>query len=53
MTVMPAGYLPGYFRKNNMVVINRDPTAWDWHSLVFHEDITDVFKEVVWPKQIS
>ena len=53
MTVMPAGYLPGYFRKKNMVVINRDPTFWDYDSLVFREDITKVFKEVVWPKQIS
>lgn len=53
MTVMLAGCLPGYFRKKNMVVINRDPTSWDYDSLVFREDITKVFKEVVWPKQIS
>lgn len=55
MTVMPAGYLPAYFAKgnmNNMVIINRDPTSWDYDNLVFHEDIPKVFKEVVWPKQI-
>lgn len=56
MTVMPAGFLPAYFTKgnmNNMVIINRDPTSWDYDNLVFREDITKVFKEVVWPKQIS
>lgn len=56
MTVMPAGFLPAYFAKgnmNNMVIINRDPTSWDYDNLVFREDITKVFKEVVWPKQIS
>lgn len=55
MTVLPAGYLPAYFNKgnmNNMVIINRDPTAWDYDNLVFREDITKVFREVVWPKQI-
>lgn len=55
MTVMPAGYLPAYFTKgnmNNMVIINRDPTSWDYSNLVFREDIAKVFKEVVWPKQI-
>lgn len=56
MTVMPAGFLPAYFTKgnmNNMVIINRDPTSWDYDNLVFREDIPKVFKEVVWPKQIS
>ena len=56
VTVMPAGFLPAYFTKgnmNNMVIINRDPTSWDYDNLVFREDIPKVFKEVVWPKQIS
>lgn len=56
MTVMPAGFLPAYFTKgnmNNMIIINRDPTSWDYDNLVFREDIPKVFKEVVWPKQIS
>lgn len=50
MTVLPAGYLPGYFKGKRMVVINRDATQWDYCSLVFHEDICDVFDKIVIPE---
>lgn len=52
MTVLPAGYLPSYFKGDNMVVINRSPATWDSGSLVFHEDIVDVFARMLWPNPI-
>lgn len=50
MTVLPAGYIPGYYKGERMAVINRDSTQWDYCSLVFHEDICDVFDKIVIPE---
>lgn len=44
MTVYPAAGIPSAFRSHKMVVINRDETQYDDRSLVFREDINDVFK---------
>lgn len=52
LTVQPAVSIPYYFNnKENLVIINRDPTVMDWEAgLIFHEDIQDVFNLIEIPE---
>lgn len=52
LVVQPAASLPYYFgNKDNLVIINRDPTVMDWEAgLIFHEDIQDVFNLIEIPE---
>ena len=48
LTVSPASGLINYFRGNNLVLINRDPTAYDQRAnLVINDNLGMVFKEIV------
>lgn len=48
LTVNPASSLVNYFRGNNLVLINRDSTTYDWKSnLVINESLGNVFKEIL------
>ena len=48
LTVNPASSLVNYFRGNNLVLINRDSTTYNWKSnLVINESLGNVFKEIL------
>ena len=53
LQVAPANQLPYYFGNNSkLVIINRETTPMDWSAgLVFHEDIADVFEQIIIPKE--
>ena len=47
MVVYPAAGIPNYFRGNNIVIINRDPTPLDRYAkIVIHDDIKSVFEKL-------
>lgn len=52
LTVYPAAYIPMNMYGKNLVIINREMTHMDSSaSLVFHEDILDVFDKIEIPKE--
>jgi len=47
LTVNPASSLINYFRGNNLVLINRDKTPYDYRAfLVINESLGKIFKEI-------
>ncbi len=47
LTVYPAAGLLRYYQGERLVLINRDPTPYDyWADLVFHESLGDVFSQL-------
>lgn len=48
LVVYPAAGILNYFRGNNLVIINRDPTPYDAYAkIVIHDDIREVFKNLI------
>lgn len=51
LTVYPAAYIPMNMWGKKLVIINREPTHMDRQAgLVFHEDIQEVFANIVMPE---
>ena len=47
LVVYPAAGIPNYFRGDNIVIINKNPTPLDGYAkLVIRDDIKEVFKEL-------
>lgn len=47
LTVQPAASLLSYYFGKNLVIINRDKTAYDdWADIVFHESLGEVFGQL-------
>lgn len=47
LTVSPASGLVNYFRGNNLVLINKEPTQYDWKAnLVIYESLGKVFEKL-------
>ena len=47
LTVYPAAGLINYYRRNRLVLINRDATPYDHHAdLVFHESLGRIFSQL-------
>lgn len=48
LVVYPAAGIPNYFRGDNIVIINRDPTPLDSYAkIVIHDDIKEVFSKLI------
>lgn len=47
LTVYPASGLINYYRGNKLVLINKDPTKYDYQAnLVINESLSNIFKEI-------
>ena len=47
LTVNPAAYLVNYFQGNNLIIINKDETPYDYKAdLVINEKLSDIFTKL-------
>ena len=48
LIVQPAADFVSEFKGDNLVIINRDPTPYDYAAkLVIHDDMTKIIKEII------